>query len=265
MSDDLNSPENERPTITELSKQQRRVIGVLVEKGLTTPEYYPLTLKALTAGCNQKSNRYPAVHYSEDDVLDVLDELRELGLAAVVHTESGRTERFRHYMRKRFTFTEPQLAIVTELLLRGRQAMGELRARASRMVPIESLDDLRQELHGLMETGFVQSSGPLERRGVEIDHNFYAPSENKSIQADVHSEPTGGRLETQRQPAPSPTTQPVAHDSLEPINQRIAELQSVTQQLQFENKQLRDEFDTLKQDYQTLDDAFDRLRQDLGG
>src|SRR5579872_6773241 len=88
--------------VTEFTKGQRRVLGTLLEKAFTTPEVYPLTVKALTAGCNQKSNRHPLTEYSEDDVLDILDQLRQLGLVAVVHTETGRTERFRHYVRKRY-------------------------------------------------------------------------------------------------------------------------------------------------------------------
>ena len=119
--------------------------------------------------------------YSEDDVLQIVDELRQLGLVAVVHTESGRTERYRHYLRRRFTLTEPQVAILTELLLRGRQTVGDLRARASRMVAIENLDDLREALRGLISLNFVQSSGPLDRRGVEVDHAFYSPQESKKL------------------------------------------------------------------------------------
>jgi uncharacterized protein YceH (UPF0502 family) len=171
------------PPISELTKGQRRVLGTLLEKAYTTPEGYPLTLKSLTSGCNQKSNRHPMTDYSEDDVLEIIDQLREMGLVAVVHTESGRTERYRHYMRKRFTLTEPQLAVLTELLLRGRQSVGDLRARASRMVPIESLDDLREALRGLTAQKYLQSSGSLDRRGVEVDHNFYLPAENKRITA----------------------------------------------------------------------------------
>ncbi|HVW01423.1 MAG TPA: DUF480 domain-containing protein, partial [Planctomycetaceae bacterium] len=143
-------PEEQRTPITSLSRMQRRVLGVLLEKGFTTPEQYPLTLKGATTGCNQKNNRDPITNYDEDQVEQVFDELRELGLAAVVHTESGRTARYRHYMRHRFTMSEPQLAILTELLLRGRQSLGELRTRASRMVPIDSLEDLRTALNGLM-------------------------------------------------------------------------------------------------------------------
>src|SRR6478736_2927008 len=114
------------PPITSLSAPQRRVLGTMIEKALTVPESYPLTLKALTTGCNQKSARHPLTNYAEDDVEETLGQLRELGLAAVVHTESGRTERFRHYVRRRFSeLTEPQVAILGELLLRGRQSVGD--------------------------------------------------------------------------------------------------------------------------------------------
>ena len=174
--------EFEQPPVKVLSKAQRRVLGVLVEKGITTPEYYPMTLKALTAGCNQKSNRMPLTEYSEDDVLQTIDELRGLGLAAIVHTESGRTERYRHYVRKQFPWNEAQLAILIELWLRGRQSIGDLRTRASRMHPIDSLEQLREELNSLLEQGFVQANGPLTSRGVEVDHNFYKPSENQTLE-----------------------------------------------------------------------------------
>ncbi len=194
--------EENAPPITELSKGQRRVLGTLLEKAYTTPEGYPLTLKSLTAGCNQKSNRHPMTDYSEDDVLEFIDQLREMGLVAVVHTESGRTERYRHYMRKRFTLTEPQLAILTELLLRGRQSVGDLRARASRMVAIESLDDLRKALRGLASQNYLQASGSLDRRGVEVDHNFYQAGENKRIAPGSHGHRprrrTGNRLPFRR-------------------------------------------------------------------
>lgn len=166
-----------------LSKPQRRVLGVLIEKGITTPEYYPLTLKALTTGCNQKNNRSPLSEYSEDDIERAVNQLREIGLAAVVHTESGRSERYRHYARKRFPFNEAQLAIMTELWLRGRQSVGDLRTRASRMHDIPTLEQLRDELKTLQVLGFVQTNGPLEVRGVEVDHNFYKPEEGRTLSA----------------------------------------------------------------------------------
>ena len=109
----------------ELTPDESRVLGVLIEKAATTPEQYPLSLNAMLNGANQKSNRDPVSNYDEDDVLDTLTQLQERGLVGCLHPESGRTERYRHYMRMRTTLTGPQLAIMTELLLRGRQQLGE--------------------------------------------------------------------------------------------------------------------------------------------
>lgn len=252
------------PPITELSKPQRRVIGVLIEKAFTTPEYYPMTLKAITNGCNQKSNRSPVVNYTEDDVMDVLEELRELGLLAVVHTESGRTERFRHYMRKRFPFSEAQLAIMTELLLRGRQSLGELRSRASRMVSIDSLDQLRAELTGLVEQGYLQASGDLARRGVEIDHNMYRAKEGMTLAASTEPVSTGGGgASTPEASVSAPAAQPVA--TAEP--QDHAQFDTLTKQieeLRLENQQLRQESAAIREELQQLSDRFEALRNDLG-
>lgn len=167
--------------IHQLSRIQRRVLGALMEKSYTTPEQYPLTLKATTTACNQKSNRDPIVSYSEDQVQIALDELREDLLVAEVYSDGGRAPRYRHYARHKFDFTESQFAIMAELLLRGRQQPGELRTRASRMHRIESQDQLREELIGLQKMGYLQSNGPLERRGVEVDHTFYLPKEGMDI------------------------------------------------------------------------------------
>jgi uncharacterized protein YceH (UPF0502 family) len=182
------STTGQAPPATSFTRRQRRVLGSLIEKAFTTPEYYPLTLKAMTTACNQKSNRDPVTNYSEEEVQEIADELRENGLVAVVHTETWRTERYRHYLRKHYEVSEAGLAIIGELLLRGRQQLGELRGRASRMVPINSLDDLRNELAPLMQAGYVRASGSLDRRGIEVDHTFYqegtpdwsAPSEDSA-------------------------------------------------------------------------------------
>ncbi|MCP4505767.1 MAG: DUF480 domain-containing protein [Fuerstiella sp.] len=174
---------NEEPKnqIRHLSKIQRRVLGVLMEKAFTTPDQYPLTLKAATTACNQKSNRSPIVGYSEVQVQDALDAMREDLLVAEVFSGGGRTPRYRHYARHKFDFTDAQFGIIAELLLRGLQQPGELRTRASRMVRIDSIDQLREELTGLHEKGYLQANGPLDRRGVEVDHTFYFPKENMTI------------------------------------------------------------------------------------
>jgi uncharacterized protein YceH (UPF0502 family) len=265
----IDSEEVNLPPITSLSAAQRRVLGTMIEKALTVPESYPLTLKALTTGCNQKSARHPLTNYSEDDVEDTLTQLRELGLAAVVHTETGRTERFRHYVRRRFSeLSEPQVAILAELLLRGRQPMGELRSRATRMAPagsLDSLDQLRAGLSGLMSMNFVQSDAPLERRGVEIDHNLYEARESKKMTQRTTFEDEPPAVATVA-PAPAPGYRPpvsVAPAAPAPASNagelatRVAALESACSGLRAENRELREELDAIKK---SLDD----LRQALG-
>jgi uncharacterized protein len=253
-------PEN-LPAITELSRQQRRVLGVLLEKAFTTPEQYPLTPKALTAGCNQKSNRSPVVEYDEVQVLDTLDQLRELGLVGEVHTDSGRTSRFRHYMRHRFKLSEPQLAVLTELMLRGRQKLGELRTRASRMVAIDTQEQLKEELNGLLEMGLLQTSGDLERRGTEVDHNLYRPKENMTVEKDA--------VGSEDEPAPRPAPKITASRSAESLEggglSRLTTLETELEELRAENRELRELMESLRLEFSDLQNAFEDLRRDLGG
>ena len=117
-----------------LSPRERRVLGVMVEKAKTTPEYYPMTLAAIVTGCNQKSNRDPVTNYDADDVEDILQDLRQKG--AVVKIEgSGRVVRWKHTLYDWLKVSKVELAVLAELMLRGTQTEGDLRARASRMEP----------------------------------------------------------------------------------------------------------------------------------
>jgi uncharacterized protein YceH (UPF0502 family) len=260
----LDSADPNLAPITSLSPVQRRVLGTMIEKALTVPESYPLTLKSLATGCNQKSARHPLTNYSEDDVEDTLTQLRGLGLAAVVHTETGRTERFRHYVRRRFSdLSEPQVAILGELLLRGRQPMGELRSRATRMAPagsLDSLDQLRTELSGLMSMNLVQSDAPLERRGVEIDHNLYEARESKKMMQrtafDDDSPPAAVAPIAADRPTPAPTAPGPGSIDAE-LKSRIAALETACSSLRAENRQLREELDQVRK-------SLDELRQALG-
>ena len=141
--------EETKNEIRELATIQRRVTEVLMEKASTTPDQFRLTLKSLTSGCNQISNRDPATNHSEGTVLSTIDELREIGLVAEVFTDRGRAARYRHYMRYRFDFSETEFAIIAELLLRGGQQLGELRTRADHMVRIDSQKSLHNNLASL--------------------------------------------------------------------------------------------------------------------
>src|SRR5688572_13770493 len=230
-------PENALP-IKELSRQQRRVLGVLLEKAFTTPDQYPMTPKALVAGCNQKSNRSPLVEYDEVTVLDTLEQLRELGLVGEVHTDSGRTSRFRHYMRHRFKLSEPQLAILTELMLRGRQKLGELRTRAGRMVAIDTQEQLKDELTGLLAMKLLQTTGDLERRGTEVDHNLYRSKENMKLEINTSPEPD----------EPAPRSAPLATTGTSHpaatidggLIARLTTLETEIEDLKAENRELRE-------------------------
>ena len=133
-----------------LSEVEARVLGCLVEKEITTPEYYPLSLNALVNACNQKSNRDPHLNLTESEVQQALRGLHAHGLARSASTDS-RVAKFEHRLADTFNFTRPETAILCELLLRGPQTPGELRSRAERMHPFEDLKIVHSTLKHLME------------------------------------------------------------------------------------------------------------------
>lgn len=135
----------------QLSPDECRVLGTLIEKAHTTPAQYPLTLNALTTGVNQKSNRHPVVNLDEDRVFDALDGLKRKGLARDVLLTGSRVTKFRHIAREALGVDTSQLVILTELLLRGPQTPGELRQNASRMHPLDSLETVQNVLQSLID------------------------------------------------------------------------------------------------------------------
>ena len=146
-----------------LDTVERRVLGVLIEKGKTTPEAYPLSLNAIVTGCNQKSNRDPLMTVDEDQVGRALETLRAAGVVAEIYG-SGRVPRYRHYGYEWFGGIEKEdLSILAELLLRGEQSEGDLRGRASRMDPIADLQILRTRLDGLAARGLIVWLSPPGR------------------------------------------------------------------------------------------------------
>ncbi|MFZ4575269.1 MAG: YceH family protein [Phycisphaerales bacterium] len=125
-----------------LTPNEARVLGTMVEKAQTVPASYPITLNALTNGCNQKNNRNPITELDEDTVYDALDTLRRKGVVREVMLTGSRVQKFRHTAREAFSVSTEELVLLSELLLRGPQSIGELRGHASRMVPtgLESLE-----------------------------------------------------------------------------------------------------------------------------
>jgi uncharacterized protein len=135
-----------------------RILGALLEKEVTTPEYYPLTLNALTRACNQKSNREPVVDFDENTVLQALGGLTfDKDLAKRVISDDSRVPKYRHALTEKLHLTRPEAATLCVLMLRGPQTLGEIRGRTERLYDFDHVEAVETTLQGLME----RASGPL--------------------------------------------------------------------------------------------------------
>jgi uncharacterized protein len=134
-----------------LTAAQARVLGALIEKEITTPDYYPLSLNALVNACNQRSNREPVMDMSEEDVRQALEGLQEQRLAGPARDADSRVAKFEHWLGEAFNFSRAETALLCVLLLRGPQTPGELRGRSERMHRFEEIGDVVGGLQKLME------------------------------------------------------------------------------------------------------------------
>ena len=189
------------PTI--LSDIELRVLGSLIEKQVTTPEYYPLTLNALTLACNQKNNRLPVTAFDEAAVAQALETLREKNLTYVFYGSNSRVPKYKHVMPEIFYLNQPELALMCVLMLRGAQTVGELRDRASRLYTFSGLEEVEETLNSLtvkepepLVIRLPRQPGQKEARlahllagEVSIDH----PAERESSQR----APTSKQAETE--------------------------------------------------------------------
>ena len=134
-----------------LTAVEARVLGALIEKDITTPDYYPLSLNALVNACNQKNNREPVMNLDQDTVSHALATLQEKRLAGPTSSADSRVTKYEHRTQEVFNFTRAETAIFCVLLLRGPQTPGELRGRAERMHRFEHLDEVQSTLQRLMQ------------------------------------------------------------------------------------------------------------------
>ncbi len=220
-----------------LTPYQQRVLGVLVEKAKTTPDIYPMTINGLVTGCNQKSNRDPVMDLADDEVEDTLAELQKLGLVTCI--QGGRVEKWRHQLYDVWVVNRRELAVLTELLLRGSQTLGDLRSRASRMEALESLEELREVMTPLVERGLVIYLTPEDRRGAVVTHGFHGPEVLAALRDGV-SQPT----ETNVRPGgagarPSP-------EALRALEERLTAQEAAMNQLREEVAELRTLVQTLR-------------------
>jgi len=210
----------------QLDPREARALGVLIEKELTTPDQYPLTLNAATNGSNQKNNRDPVLELSETEVDAALRKMIVKGLVGLVHPIGSRVEKFRHNAEVILAIQKPQLAVLAELLLRGPQQPGELRGRASRMSPIESLGALAEVLRPMLEAGLVVRHDPTPGSRAER----YAHTLSGHVAAAAPRPPP---VMTEPPPvspaAPAPDPEVIAHG--ETTEKRLEELEFSVQRL----------------------------------
>jgi hypothetical protein len=198
-----------------------RVLGALMEKEITTPEYYPLSLNALVNACNQKSNRDPVVSYDEDIVEAALERLRAEGLAVRISGES-RVPKHGQRFTEKFNLGRREGAVMCVLMLRGPQTVGELRGRTERMYTFDDLEAVEHTLHNLAEAGFVQTL-PRQAGSREVRHCHLL----------------SGPVETAESPDRSPA--PVRREAAD--DDRIAELERALAQLRREFEEFRKSFE----------------------
>ena len=134
-----------------LTSVEARVLGSLIEKEITTPDYYPLSLNALVNACNQKSNREPAMSLDEDSVKAAIRSLNDQGLAGAADTMDSRVTKYEHRLQEAFNFDRRETAMLCELFLRGPQTPGELRAHCERMHKFDDLNEIQLTLQRLMK------------------------------------------------------------------------------------------------------------------
>ena len=178
-----NADGSPRKPVRPLDAAERRVLGVLIEKGKTTPDQYPLSLNAVVVGCNQKSNRDPVMEIDEETAARALRSLRECGAVAEVYG-NGRLARYRHLAYEWLGVAKEELAILGELLLRSEQTEGDLRGRASRMDPIPDLTALRTHLDRLADRGLVVWLSP-PGRGRMLTHGLLPPEKLEKVRAQL--------------------------------------------------------------------------------
>jgi len=212
----------------ELNDAEVRVLGALVEKEIATPDYYPLSLNALTNACNQKSNRDPVLSLSESDVTQALDSLRDKGLARHVSSFDSRVPKYAHQLAEVFNFDRREIAVLCVLLLRGPQTPGELRGRTDRLYGFDDLTAVEATLKHLSEREpplvrqLPRQPGTKEFRWAQL------------LVGDIEA----------WEPPPSPVRETPAHE------QRVQVLEGEVEQLRKELEDLKQQFSEFRKQFE---------------
>lgn len=215
-----------------LSAEEVRVLGVLVEKQITTPDYYPLSLNALVNGCNQTTSRDPVVEYDETTVTRALDRLREKKLAFVYSGADSRTLKFGHKLQERLDLSRAETAALCLLLLRGPQTAGEIRNRSGRLHEFATVTDVESTLEGLI----ARQPHPLAAR---------LPRQPGTKEARIAHLLAGTPVTESPRTSSSPTTPP-----LPAAVDRVTQLETEIQTLRSELAELREQFAAFRKQFE---------------
>jgi uncharacterized protein YceH (UPF0502 family) len=218
----------------ELSESEARVLGCLVEKALTTPEYYPLTLNSLTSACNQKSNRTPVMSIQKPEVVRALDRLRSMHLVWETQVAGSRVPKYEHKVPERWGLRPKEVAILTVLLLRGPQTLGEIRSRSGRMFAFKDLNEVESALRNLED----HSEGPFAvelprvpgRKETRFIHLLCGEPEIETIQNALAHDPAVLQVRAE--------------------NERITALEEVVRELQDQLGELKNRFEDFKNQFE---------------
>ncbi|MFW5894052.1 MAG: YceH family protein [Verrucomicrobiota bacterium] len=219
--------------IPELTPVEVRVLGALMEKRRATPEHYPLTLNALVNACNQKSSRDPVVDYDEKTVVRALDTLREKKLALLVSSAGGRVPKYEECMTSAYYLTEAQAAVLTVLMLRGPQTVGELRSRCARLHEFDSLEELQKTMDKLREKEGDTMVTLLPRQAGRKECRY---AHLLCGEPEIPEEAAMPRAEA-------------AREAVDAENRRISALEEQVQSLREQLEALRVEFDTFRDQF----------------
>lgn len=236
--------------VERLDRTSRRIIGVLVEKELTTPQQYPLSLNALQSGCNQRSNRDPVMHVQDFELDGALRSLMIAGWVTEVRGAGSRVVKWKHRADEKLAAEPHEMAVLAELFLRGPQQPGELRTRVNRMVPCASVAEVEETLRGLADRGLVvHLARKVGERIARWDHVLYPDSEATHDEAGFSVQQTsvhavaGPLGETQDLPTP-PSATPIQQTEV-PTNDDDAIIEKV-RRLEEEVAELRERLDRLE-------------------
>lgn len=233
-----------------LTPIETRVLGALIEKDTTTPDYYPLSLNALVNACNQKNNRDPVTTFDESTVRDALASLQEQRLAGPASGADSRVTKFEHRLQEVFNFDRREIAIVCVLLLRGPQTPGELRSRTDRMYHFEALDDVVSTLDRLAQRVpplarvLPRQPGTKESRYTHLFSGEPAIAEGSENVESANVAPSDVARENVAR-APSP-----AHAGANSIADRVTELEAEVANLRSELSEVQQQLSTFRKQFE---------------